>query len=154
AQAIVQQGLDETRLAQLLGRNTLLLRATFEWDGRLLWTGLISDGHKLSVVDYGRSRHEGALALLRWAAANHDLRLELAQLSGMFKTTQQQIRFHLKKAIESLLEYLDQVGQEHAQSQESDPSSQRSLLDIFNEQCEKLRKQERCRVVDMLDTCY
>lgn len=72
-----RQGVDEAALAAGLGPGGVLLRATFDPDGRLAWNALASEGARLGVAAHGFGA-PGDLDRLRWAAARHDFRIGYA----------------------------------------------------------------------------
>jgi hypothetical protein len=67
-------GVDAGELAAALGPRGVLLRATFDAGGRLLWSALTRDEGHLAVAAHGAGR-PGDLERLRWATAVHDFRL-------------------------------------------------------------------------------
>jgi CHAT domain len=151
AQEIIAQGVDEARLAQVLGRDTVFLRAFFDESGKLLWTALSSDGSSLAVVAYGSSAQEGDRARVRWATALHDLHIELAQLCLLPRPIQRNIRMRLKKALEELMNCLNQLA--GAQDQEQEARAIEYYTHTFNELYKQFNDQQQPKLLDMLATC-
>lgn len=73
---IAHRGLDEAGVAASLGPTGLLLRVTFDPEGRLVWGALRSDGPRLDLAGFGAGA-PGDLQLLRWATARHDFSIGL-----------------------------------------------------------------------------
>lgn len=73
---LAQRGLDEAGVAGSLGPNGLLLRITFDPEGRLVWGALRSDGPRLDLAGFGAGA-PGDLQRLRWATARHDFSMGL-----------------------------------------------------------------------------
>jgi hypothetical protein len=73
---LAQRGLDEAGVAGSLGPNGLLLRVSFDPEGRLVWGALRSDGPRLDLAGFGAGA-PGDLQRLRWAAARHDFSMGL-----------------------------------------------------------------------------
>jgi hypothetical protein len=67
-------GVDEEAMAETLGSQGFLLRATFDSSGRLLWSALAGRGRGCEVVAHGAGS-AGDLGSLRWATALHDFRI-------------------------------------------------------------------------------
>jgi hypothetical protein len=109
AREIVQQGLDEARLAQAIGAGSVLLRATFRSEGHLLWTALRSDGSRIQVLAQGAG-HLTDLEELRWAAARHDFQMVLARLSEQMKRFQGVRARILQSVRQALDELLFELG--------------------------------------------
>ena len=78
AREVIAQGVDEEKMAEVLGDGSLLLRASFGDEGRLHWSALQSDGRCLRLLGKGDGT-PGDLGRLRWAAARHDFRMALAR---------------------------------------------------------------------------
>ena len=71
---LMQRGLDEAGVAESLGSAGLLLRATFDPDGRLVWGALRSEGPGLDLAGFGTGT-PGDLQRLRWITAEHDFEI-------------------------------------------------------------------------------
>ena len=67
-------GVDEEAMAETLGSQGFLLRATFDSSGRLLWSALARRGRGCEVVAHGAGG-AGDSAFVRWATALHDFRI-------------------------------------------------------------------------------
>lgn len=72
-ESLTREGIDEPAVAACLAGG-LLLRVTFDSEGRLVWSALERDGDRLRVMGHDRGL-PGDLARLRWATARHDFRL-------------------------------------------------------------------------------
>jgi hypothetical protein len=68
---LVHRGLDEAGVAESLGPTGLLLRVTFDPEGRLVWGALRNEGQRLGLAGFGAGA-PGDLQRLRWASAQHD----------------------------------------------------------------------------------
>jgi len=79
-----RRGVDEAALAASLGPGGVMLRATFDPNGRLVWSALTSDGVRLELSAHS-SGSPGDLNRLRWAAARHDFRIGYAHWCQEFK---------------------------------------------------------------------
>jgi CHAT domain len=73
---LAHQGLDEAGVAGSLGPAGLLLRATFDPEGRLVWGALRNEGARLGLAGFGAGA-PGDLQRLRWVAARHDFSMGL-----------------------------------------------------------------------------
>jgi hypothetical protein len=104
AQAAIVKGVDEAKMAELLGDRGLLLRGSFGEEGRLRWFALRSDGRRIRMIEKW-SGAPGDLERLRWAAARHDFRMALVRfrartrLRGTLLTTLREVR----QALDELL---------------------------------------------------
>jgi hypothetical protein len=78
ARVAIVKGVDEAKMAELLGDSGLLLRGSFSEEGRLRWLALRSDGQRIRMIEKWRGA-PGDLERLRWAAARHDFRMALVR---------------------------------------------------------------------------
>jgi uncharacterized iron-regulated protein len=82
------QGLDEGRLAALLGKDVVLLRATVAPTGQLAWLAVCSDGQALSLVQPLRRGGQLTDGLrLAWSVARHEVRISLVYGAAGLKDT-------------------------------------------------------------------
>ena len=83
-----RSGLDEAGLVEALGPNGILLRATFGYEGRLVWGAMRGRNQQLELVAQGQGspgdlqrlrcasgRHDFSMAIFSWKARSRDLRL-------------------------------------------------------------------------------
>ncbi len=73
---LIPKGLDEAALAKSLGSQGLLLRVTFDSDGRLIWGALRSNEGLLDLARFGTGKSQDLLRL-RWAIARYDFSMSL-----------------------------------------------------------------------------
>ncbi len=105
---MIERGVDDANLAELLGERALLLRGSFREDGRLHWLALRSEGGRICAVDRW-SGSPGDLARLRWAAARHDFRMALARFRARTRLPGPQITT-LREVRQALDELLFELG--------------------------------------------
>ncbi len=117
ARQLSQSGITTPLLAEALGQNSIFIRATFDAEGRLLWTALSSDGGRVWISASGTGQPND-LARLREATAKHDFRLRVGWLRSSLV-----LRQELKKQIQHVLDVLQpdqRLSAEHLINQLND----------------------------------
>lgn len=150
--AIVQQGIDETLLAHSLGPHSVLLRATFDSWGRLLWVAMTSDGSKLTVASYG-SGSVGDQERIRWIVAMHDLRCQVVRLSLLHPQVQEEVYYHLKSSLENLLGYFDWVQQSDAKADDITKPNGQQLFGVIQQMVDTVFTMNQHFTLGLLETC-
>ncbi|MEZ4714020.1 MAG: hypothetical protein R3A44_42950 [Caldilineaceae bacterium] len=112
---MIETGITESLVANALGKNSLLLRATFDAEGQLVWSALKSDGSRIWIAA-SCSGCPNDLLTLREATAKHDFRVRLAWIQATGQ------RCELRKQLQLVLNALQQDA--HLSSQ--------ALLDLLN----------------------
>lgn len=80
---LVAGGVQESKLAALLGEEGLLLQLGFARTGGVLWKATRSDGHSLQIVAQDRSdSSKWARQRIRWAVAHHELTIAVATMDA------------------------------------------------------------------------
>jgi len=95
---LANQVLDEAGIAKSLGPQGLLLRVTFDPEGRLVWGALRPEGPNLTLAGFGAGM-SGDLQRLRWAAAQHDFSMGLLH----WMTEMQPLSLFRHEALQALL---------------------------------------------------
>lgn len=149
---IVQQGVDEQILAHALGPHSLLLRATFDAHGRLVWTAVTSDGNTLSIANYD-SGHDGAQEKLRWIVARYDLRCQMIRLSLKNGDEQKAIVDSVSRCVDYLRTYLKWVWYGCPGSREGRTQRRYQLRGVIQNMINRA-VQERWPGLDIIETCY
>ncbi len=111
--ALVEQGIDPARLAELIGPGSLFVRASFGSRGQIVWSAIESDGKRPELRAFGSSA-DHALDRLRWATARHDFRLAITRLrvrpDFRKKAVLQQICEALGRATEAAKQGADELS--------------------------------------------